>query len=69
MKPIPKSLHTVTVLRRVATHIANVEGLLPEDDDCLQQALYVLGLSYLEDSYGLVQQAKTQIIRSTGGAA
>lgn len=67
MKPIPKSLHTVTVLRRVASHIADTEELLPED--CLQQALDVLGLSGLEDSYGLVQQAKAQIIRAAGGAA
>jgi hypothetical protein len=67
MKPIPKSLHTVTVLRRVASHIADTEELLPED--CLQQALDVLGLSDLEDCYGLVQQAKAQIIRAAGGAA
>lgn len=68
MKPIPKSLHTVTVLQRLAVYIAKEENrdsstYLPPED-CVEAARYVLGLSDMDDTYGLVQQAKAQIIRN-----
>lgn len=66
-KTLAKSLHTVTVLRRVAEHHMTYAGC--NVDLALRCALDVLGLSDLEDSYGLVQQAKAQIIRAAGGAA
>lgn len=60
-KPLPKSLHTVTVLVRVATHIRKSECLnIP---DCVATALDILGYTdeNTPDTYGLVTAAIKQM--------
>lgn len=62
-KTLAKSLHTVTVLRRVAEHHMTYANC--NVDLALRLALDILGLSDLEDAYSLVAQARAQIIRNT----
>lgn len=58
-KPIAKSLHTVTVLVRVALDIQK-RGPIPIDD-AMSLALNVLGLDDMPDTYGLALQAVKQL--------
>lgn len=59
MKNMPKSLHTVTVLVRVASYIM-VDGV--SLDDAMTIAMRLLGYDELgQDVYGLGQQARKQI--------
>lgn len=66
MKPIPKSLHTVTVLVAIAReqlvrtsshplYASPYEKLVYED--CVDCALATLGLHNMPDTYGLREQA------------
>jgi hypothetical protein len=60
-KPLPKSLHTVTVLVRVAKAIGQYEGL---DHDCMEVmelTLSILGADTSPDNYGLVDAALKQL--------
>lgn len=60
-KPLAKSLHTVTVLVRVAKAIAQYEGL---DHDCMEVmklSLAVLGVEKSPDNYGLIDAALKQL--------
>ena len=66
-KPIAKSLHTVTVLVRVATLHLNRIGA---DDSpeirarlAMSYALDTLGLSNSPDTYGLIGQAIKQVTK------
>ena len=60
-KPLPKSLHTVTVLVRVAKAIGEYEGL---DHDCMavmKLTLAILGADASRDNYGLIDAALKQL--------
>lgn len=62
-KPLAKSLHTVTVLVRVALHVkheypANAPML---NGHAVCAALAILGLTDQPDSYGLAEQAIKQL--------
>lgn len=72
MKPIPKSLHTVTVLvaiareqlartSRLAVYAPPFEKLVYED--CVDCALAILGLHNMPDTYGLREQAIRKLSR------
>ena len=50
-KPIPKSLHTVTVLVKIARHFMETRG--DNIDGALTDALDFLGYSRAQDSYRL----------------
>ena len=59
-KPIAKSLHTVTVLVRVARLLLK-RDLAFSNVEAVNGALQVLGLSDMPDSYGLAAQAVKQL--------
>lgn len=59
-KPIAKSLHTVTVLVRVARLLIK-QNLACSNVDALMDALDALGLSEMPDTYGLIEQALKQL--------
>lgn len=66
-KPLAKSLHTVTVLVRVATLHLNRIGA---DDSpeirarlAMSYALDTLGFNNLDDPYGLIGQAINQVVK------
>lgn len=61
LKPIPKSLHTVTVLVRVARDIQKREGL--NNPDAIAAALDLLGYTdeNIPDTHGLVPAALKQM--------
>ncbi len=59
-KPLAKSLHTVTVLVRVATMLRN-RDLAYSNVEAVYGALQVLGLSDMPDAYGLAAQAVKQL--------
>jgi hypothetical protein len=58
-KPLAKSLHTVTVLVRVALHAKYNTHMSNGHAVCA--ALAVLGLTNQPDSYGLAEQAIKQL--------
>jgi hypothetical protein len=64
-KPLAKSLHTVTVLVRVAklhlSHRRLMGSAAEAHAYAVGQALETLGLSDMPDSYGLVQAAIKQL--------
>ena len=45
MKPLPKSLHTVTAVSWVAAFIKEINPLVKDDPDAVRRALDVLGYS------------------------
>ena len=59
-KPLAKSLHTVTVLVRVAK---DIQARHPERDrfSAIDAALELLGLADMYDDYGLAAQAFKQL--------
>lgn len=59
-KPIAKSLHTVTVLVRVAKLIKSTNASL-DNGTALGQALLALGLNGLFDEYELTIAARKQL--------
>ena len=61
MKPLAKSLHTVTVLVRVALEVRNRQFPPLATDDAVTRALDILGLTGQPDSYGLALQAEKQL--------
>jgi hypothetical protein len=61
MKPLAKSLHTVTVLVRVAHEIRNRQFPPLDADSAVARALDILGLTEQPDSYGLALQAEKQL--------
>jgi len=58
-KPLAKSLHTVTVLVRVARDIQNRAPI--SDDTAITLALGLLGLADMPDTYRLALQAVRQL--------
>lgn len=63
MKPIPKSLHAVTVIVKLAKH---ARGFLVIGDDVdrrsIEWAMEFLGYAELgQDIYGLAEQARKQL--------
>jgi hypothetical protein len=58
-KPLAKSLHTVTVLVRVARDIQARQPMA--NDDAVTYALNLLGLADMPDMYGLALQAEKQL--------
>lgn len=58
-KPLPKSLHTVKVLKLVAKHNAKVHDVTFEV--AMEMALNTLGLNDVPDSYGLIKIAIKQL--------
>lgn len=61
MKPLAKSLHTVTVLVRVAHEIRNRQFPPLDADSAISRALDILGLTGQPDAYGLAAQAEKQL--------
>lgn len=59
-KPLAKSLHTVTVLVRVATMLKK-RDLAFSNTEAVHGAMQVLGLSGMPDDYGLAAQAIKQL--------
>ena len=59
-KPLAKSLHTITVLVRVAR---DIKARHPERDtfSAVYAALDLLGLNGMPDTYGLALQAEKQL--------
>lgn len=57
---LPKSLHTVTVLVRVATHLADI-GQADSPSDAVEAALDLLGYSETPDTYALADAACRQL--------
>ena len=60
-KPLAKSLHTVTVLVRVAHEVRNRQFPPLPADSAVTRALDILGLTGQPDSYGLALQAEKQL--------
>lgn len=60
MKTLPKSLHTVTVLTRIARHCAATERC-PVRRRHLLEAVEALGLNVMADDYGLIDAAARQL--------
>jgi hypothetical protein len=60
-KPLAKSLHTVTVLVRVAHEVRNRQFPPLPTDSAVTRALDILGLTGQPDSYGLALQAEKQL--------
>lgn len=61
MKPLAKSLHTVTVLVRVALEVRKRQFPPLPADAAMERALDILGLTGQPDSYGLAAQAIKQL--------
>lgn len=57
MKPIPKSLHTVTVLVAIAREQLLLTSHRWTYENCVDAALSILGLDNTPDAYGLREQA------------
>lgn len=60
-KPLPKSLHTVTVLVRVAKAIGQYEGLDRGCMEVMKLTLSILGADASPDNYGLIDAALKQL--------
>jgi hypothetical protein len=58
-KPLAKSLHTITVLVRVALSVKRDKPMA--NDSAITAALAILGLTDQPDSYGLALQAEKQL--------
>jgi hypothetical protein len=58
-RPIPKSLHTVTVLVKLAQHFSDVDDQPLED--ALERAFNCLGLDTRNDPHGLEAAALKQL--------
>lgn len=61
MKPIPKSLHTVTVLVNVAEYCRCDGGGRMSVSDAVEFAASILGLNGRPDRYGLIESAIKQL--------
>jgi hypothetical protein len=61
MKPLAKSLHTVTVLVRVAHEVRNRQFPPLHPDSAVERALDILGLTGQPDTNGLAAQAIKQL--------
>lgn len=60
-KPLAKSLHTVTVLVRVAKEFQNRQFPPLHPESAVGKALLVLGLADQNDDYGLIAAAVKQL--------
>lgn len=60
-KPLAKSLHTVTVLVRVAIHLKRSNPELRNETALVYSALDILGLTGQPDTYRLAAQAIKQL--------
>ena len=61
MKPLAKSLHTITVLVRVALEVRKRQFPPLPADSAVERALDILGLTGQPDSYGLAAAAIKQL--------
>jgi hypothetical protein len=61
IKPLAKSLHTVTVLVRVALDVKRNQFPHMEPMGLVYVALDILGLDDMPDTYGLAAQAAKQL--------
>jgi hypothetical protein len=59
-KSLPKSLHTVTALVRVARHVQSRHGVM-SNATALEKALDILGYSKSQDDYKLCDLAAKQM--------
>jgi len=59
MKPLAKSLHTITVLVRVALNVKRDKPMA--NDSAITAALDILGLTDQPDVHGLALQAEKQL--------
>lgn len=62
-KPLPKSLHTVTVLVRVATLLRDAKLPILTAQQAVNAALDILGYDHEADPYGLAAAAAKQMDR------
>lgn len=62
-KTLPKSLHTVTALIRVSRFIAAQNRQNTAIRPHVREAMVVLGLDTMDDSYGLEDQAVKGVMR------
>lgn len=60
-KPIAKSLHTVTVLVRVAKELQNRQFPPLHPESAVGKALIILGIADQNDDYGLIAAAVKQL--------
>lgn len=58
-KPIPKALHTITVLVRIASSLGPIFGIDPLESNrqCVDKAMEILGYDLASDPHGLGDQA------------
>ena len=66
---IPKSLHTITAIARVASHLMGIdfEGLGDDPEAACVHAARILGYDVSEDSYGLIDKAYMAMTRPAKG--
>lgn len=60
-RPMPKSLHTVTVLVKLVKHFSEVDDQPMED--ALDRTMNLLGYDEKNDPHGLVKAAWLQLVR------
>lgn len=60
-KPVAKSLHTVTVLVKLAQYLMH-HRIMNDPNDALDEALEVLDLDFKPDPYGLADAARKQLL-------
>jgi hypothetical protein len=65
-KPLAKSLHTVTVLVRLARFVSANFAIHAGSDEAVDEALDILGLRDMPDPYGLRAAALKQL-QTIGG--
>lgn len=58
-RPLPKSLHTITVLEHLARWLMEAQGFT--HDEAMRNALWILKLYSLRDPYGLAATAQLKI--------
>lgn len=60
---IPKSLHTITVITRVAADLRDSGRIGRDYRDAVDAALAVLGYADADDAYGLADKARAILAR------
>lgn len=60
---IPKSLHTVTVIARVAADLRDSGRIGREFTDAVAAAIAILGYADASDTYGLADKARAVLAR------
>lgn len=60
-KPLPKSLHTVTAIVRVARYVQSRARPGASTKEAVEAAVYILGYTNVDDPYGLAAAAIKQL--------